>query len=200
MSVKQVILWVGAILIVNITWAYVTDSEASYEINSKDQTNEQRDIDIADFFGMKEPIPARIEMTFYPSSTGEVNYSYSLTEGVVVVTQGSGVATNPEVWVGQLSPGSYEMFVDVSNGITADQTLYTQPFKPYQTSGHIVVSIALVALSFAEVGVRAYIKQKQQMNTKSDSTSQTEKASLPQRSGSLHDDEESSPWRDPIIL
>jgi len=50
-SVKQVILWVGAILIVNITWAYVTDSEASYEINSKDQTNEQRDIDIADFFG-----------------------------------------------------------------------------------------------------------------------------------------------------
>jgi len=92
------------------------------------------------------------------------------------------------------------MFVDVSNGITADQTLYTQPFKPYQTSGHIVVSIALVALSFAEVGVRAYIKQKQQMNTKSDSTSQTEKASLPQRSGSLHDDEESSPWRDPIVL
>lgn len=199
-SGKQIILWVIAILIVNITWAFVTDSEASYEINSKDQTEEQRDIDIADFFGMTEPIPARIEMTFHPSTTGEVNYSFFLTDGVDVVTQGSGIATNSEVWVGELIPGTFEMSVDVSNGITADQTLYTQPFKPYQISGHIVVSIALVGVSFAEVGVRAFIQQKQQLNTNSTSTSPNENDASPQRSEASYDDDESSPWRDPIVL
>lgn len=200
MSGKQVILWIIAILIVNITWAFVTDSEASYEINSKDQTEEQRDIDIADFFGMTQPIPARLEMTFYPSNTGEVNYSFFLTDGVDIVTQGSGIAMNSEVWIGELSPGTFDMSVDVSNGITADQTLYTQPFKPYQISGHIVVSIALVAVSFAEAGVRAFIQQKQQMNSTSTTTSPNENVSTPQRSETLYDDEDTSPWRDPVVL
>jgi hypothetical protein len=199
-SNKQVILWVIAILIVNITWAFVADSEASYEINSKNQTEEQRDIDIADFFGMTEPIPARLEMTFYPSNTGAVNYSFFLTDGNNVVTQGSGIATNSEVWVGELSPGTFEMSVDVSNGITADQMLYTQPFKPYQIWGHIVVSIALVAVSFTEVGVRAFIQQKQQLNATTTTTSQIENVSTPQRSETLYDDEDASPWRDPIVL
>jgi hypothetical protein len=199
-SGKQIILWIIAILVVNITWAFVTDSEASYEINSKDQTEEQRDIDIADFFGMTEPIPARIEMTFYPSNTGESNYSFFLTDGDDVVTQGSGIATNSEIWVGELSPGRFEMSVDVSNGITADQTMYTQPFKPYQISGHIVVSIALVAVSFAEVGVRAFIQQKQQVKVNSTPVTSTENTSLPQSSATVYDDEDMSPWRDPIVL
>jgi hypothetical protein len=199
-SGKQIILWIIAILVVNITWAFVTDSEASYEINSKDQTEEQRDIDIADFFGMTEPIPARIEMTFYPSNTGESNYSFFLTDGDDVVTQGSGIATNSEIWVGELSPGTFEMSVDVSNGITADQTMYTQPFKPYQISGHIVVSIALVAVSFAEVGVRAFIQQKQQVKVNSTPVTSTENTSLPQSSATVYDDEDMSPWRDPIVL
>ena len=184
----------------NITWAFVTDSEASYEINSKDQTEEKRDIDIADFFGMTEPIPARIEMTFYPSNTGESNYSFFLTDGDDVVTQGSGIATNSEIWVGELSPGTFEMSVDVSNGITADQTMYTQPFKPYQISGHIVVSIALVAVSFAEVGVRAFIQQKQQAKVNSTPVTSTENTSLPQSPATVYDDEDMSPWRDPIVL
>jgi hypothetical protein len=199
-SGKQIILWIIAILVVNITWAFVTDSEASYEINSKDQTEEQRDIDIADFFGMTEPIPARIEMTFYPSNTGESNYSFFLTDGDDVVTQGSGIATNSEIWVGELSPGTFEMSVDVSNGITADQTMYTQPFKPYQISGHIVVSIALVAVSFAEVGVRAFIQQKQQVKVNSTPTTSIENNSLPQSSATVYDEEDMSPWRDPIVL
>ena len=200
MSSKQIILWIIAVLVVNITWAFVTDSEASYEINSKDQTEEKRDIDIADFFGMTEPIPARIEMTFYPSNTGESNYSFLLTDGDDVVTQGSGIATNSEIWVGELSPGTFEMSVDVSNGITADQTMYTQPFKPYQISGHIVVSIALVAVSFAEVGVRAFIQQKQQVKVNSTPVTSTENTSLPQSSATVYDDEDMSPWRDPIVL
>ena len=200
MSSKQIILWIIAVLVVNITWAFVTDSEASYEINSKDQTEEKRDIDIADFFGMTEPIPARIEMTFYPSNTGESNYSFFLTDGDDVVTQGSGIATNSEIWVGELSPGTFEMSVDVSNGITADQTMYTQPFKPYQISGHIVVSIALVAVSFAEVGVRAFIQQKQQVKVNSTPVTSTENTSLPQSSATVYDDEDMSPWRDPIVL
>lgn len=200
MSSKQIILWIIAVLVVNITWAFVTDSEASYEINSKDQTEEKRDIDIADFFGMTEPIPARIEMTFYPSNTGESNYSFFLTDGDDVVTQGSGIATNSEIWVGELSPGTFEMSVDVSNGITADQTMYTQPFKPYQISGHIVVSIALVAVSFAEVGVRAFIQQKQQVKVNSTPVTSTENTSLPHSSATVHDDEDMSPWRDPIVL
>ncbi len=200
MSSKQIILWIIAVLVVNITWAFVTDSEASYEINSKDQTEEKRDIDIADFFGMTEPIPARIEMTFYPSNTGESNYSFFLTDGDDVVTQGSGIATNSEIWVGELSPGTFEMSVDVSNGITADQTMYTQPFKPYQISGHIVVSIALVAVSFAEVGVRAFIQQKQQAKVNSTPVTSTENTSLPQSSATVYDDEDMSPWRDPIVL
>jgi len=199
-SSKQIILWIIAVLVVNITWAFVTDSEASYEINSKDQTEEKRDIDIADFFGMTEPIPARIEMTFYPSNTGESNYSFFLTDGDDVVTQGSGIATNSEIWVGELSPGTFEMSVDVSNGITADQTMYTQPFKPYQISGHIVVSIALVAVSFAEVGVRAFIQQKQQAKVNSTPVTSTENTSLPQSSATVYDDEDMSPWRDPIVL
>jgi len=199
-SSKQIILWIIAVLVVNITWAFVTDSEASYEINSKDQTEEKRDIDIADFFGMTEPIPARIEMTFYPSNTGESNYSFLLTDGDDVVTQGSGIATNSEIWVGELSPGTFEMSVDVSNGITADQTMYTQPFKPYQISGHIVVSIALVAVSFAEVGVRAFIQQKQQVKVNSTPVTSTENTSLPQSSATVYDDEDMSPWRDPIVL
>lgn len=200
MSSKQIILWIIAVLVVNITWAFVTDSEASYEINSKDQTEEKRDIDIADFFGMTEPIPARIEMTFYPSNTGESNYSFFLTDGDDVVTQGSGIATNSEIWVGELSPGTFEMSVDVSNGITADQTMYTQPFKPYQISGHIVVSIALVAVSFAEVGVRAFIQQKQQAKVNSTPVTSTENTSLPQSPATVYDDEDMSPWRDPIVL
>jgi len=199
-SSKQIILWIIAVLVVNITWAFVTDSEASYEINSKDQTEEKRDIDIADFFGMTEPIPARIEMTFYPSNTGESNYSFLLTDGDDVVTQGSGIATNSEIWVGELSPGTFEMSVDVSNGITADQTMYTQPFKPYQISGHIVVSIALVAVSFAEVGVRAFIQQKQQAKVNSTPVTSTENTSLPQSPATVYDDEDMSPWRDPIVL
>jgi len=199
-SSKQIILWIIAVLVVNITWAFVTDSEASYEINSKDQTEEKRDIDIADFFGMTEPIPARIEMTFYPSNTGESNYSFFLTDGDDVVTQGSGIATNSEIWVGELSPGTFEMSVDVSNGITADQTMYTQPFKPYQISGHIVVSIALVAVSFAEVGVRAFIQQKQQAKVNSTPVTSTENTSLPQSPATVYDDEDMSPWRDPIVL
>jgi len=63
-----------------------------------------------------------------------------------------------------------------------------------------VVSIALVAVSFAEVGVRAFIQQKQQAKVNSTPVTSTENTSLPQSSATVYDDEDMSPWRDPIVL
>lgn len=195
---KQVILWVLALIIVNTTWVFVSDSEASYEINLSSQTEAQREVNLAEFFGFSKPIPSRLEMTFYPSDTENRTFSYSLGNAETSITQGTGEAPTSMVWKGDIEPGEYLMNFDSTGGVTADQTLYTQPFLPYRFSGHIVATLCLVAISFAEVAIKGFLQSRK--HPSSAGASSSEQTEIQPNDTSAYHEDEPSPWRDPILL
>jgi len=195
---KQVVLWVLAILIVNVTWAFVSQSEASYEINSSSQTEAEREVNIAEFFGFSKPIPSRLEMTFYSIDAEDKSFSYSLGNTQTSIAQGTGLAPASLVWNGEIKPGEYIMNFESTGSVTTDQTLYTQPFMPYRLNGHIVASLCLIVLSFAEVAIKGVLQSRK---TRSADASQTfEKKGTQSSGGTPYADDEQSPWRDPIVL
>jgi hypothetical protein len=195
---KQVVLWVFAILIVNVTWAFVSESEASYEINSSSQTEAEREVNVAEFFGFSKPIPSRLEMTFYPSDAEDQSFSYSLGNTQTSIAQGTGLAPASLVWNGEIKPGEYIMNFESTGSVTTDQTLVTQPFMPYRTNGHIVASLCLIILSFGEVAIKGVLQSRK---TRSAEASKTlEKKGTQSSDATPYADDEQSPWRDPIVL
>lgn len=186
-------LWVFAVTIVNLTWSFIAESEAKYEINSITQNEEQRDVEIADFFGFEKSIPSRIEMSFHTTDQDNTQFSYDFQSESSSILYGQGLAPESVQWKGDLPPGSYVMTTETVNGVSFDQTLYTQPLLPYLVEGHIFVTICLFGIYVAEIGVRKlrdeFLKRK---------GVETSSSMFP--SQHTNDDEQISPWRDPLVL
>ena len=117
-----------------------------------------------------------------------------------VVFSWSGVLTDdvPD-WEGDLVPGTYVVETTLEDGVQVEQVLLLQPFETIQITGHVVLSLLLVAIAGLEQGVRAFIAKNTKATAAPAETSPAPfKPSTYNEQETLAWDETDSPWREPV--
>lgn len=201
----NLVMWVVALLIINIIWANVASNEASQQLNDRGfEFQEDRDVSLQAVFGSDSELPVTITSEFVhrddPSLQANVSWRLIDASGNVVLN-----------WVGstndiasidaELPPGEYTLNTTVEENIIAIQYLNVAPFAPIASMGHILLSSLLVVLAFGESTVRAFVaKRLEQSDAKENKPKEFRKAriGMPEVEGVNEADD--SPWRDPITL
>lgn len=201
----NLVMWVVALLIINIIWANVASNEASQQLNDRGfEFQEDRDVSLQAVFGSDSELPVTITSEFVhrddPSLQANVSWRLIDASGNVVLN-----------WVGstndiasidaELPPGEYTLNTTVEENIIAIQYLNVAPFAPIASMGHILLSSLLVVLAFGESTVRAlFAKRLEQSDAKENKPKEFRKAriGMPEVEGVNEADD--SPWRDPITL
>lgn len=201
----NLIMWVVALLIINIIWANVASNEATQQLNDRGfEFQEDRDVSLQAVFGSDSELPVTITSEFVhrddPSLQANVSWRLIDDSGNVVLN-----------WVGstndvasidaELPPGEYTLNTTVEENIIAIQYLNVAPFAPIASMGHILLSSLLVVLAFGESTVRALVaKRLEQSDAKENKPKEFKKAriGMPEVEGVNEADD--SPWRDPITL
>lgn len=201
----NLVMWVVALLIINIIWANVASNEASQQLNDRGfEFQEDRDVSLQAVFGSDSELPVTITSEFVhrddPSLQANVSWRLIDASGNVVLN-----------WVGstndvasidaELPPGEYTLNTTVEENIIAIQYLNVAPFAPIASMGHILLSSLLVVLAFGESTVRALVaKRLEQSDAKENKPKEFRKAriGMPEVEGVNEADD--SPWRDPITL
>lgn len=156
-------LWFVAILLINIIWANVAGQEAPYEVNTREQTEPYREIEVAALAGMSKAIPSRFDVSFFSEvvDDGAVGYTVYFENTTEVYTWSGQLSDDVPTWEAALNPGMYTVHTHSDNDIVVDQTLHLQPFDVYRIHGHLLMTILLIGLAYGEVLVRRVIKQVQ---------------------------------------
>jgi len=201
----NLVMWVVALLIINIIWANVASNEATQQLNDRGfEFQEDRDVSLQAVFGSDSELPVTITSEFVhrddPSLQANVSWRLIDDSGNVVLN-----------WVGstndvasidaELPPGEYTLNTTVEENIIAIQYLNVAPFAPIASMGHILLSSLLVVLAFGESTVRALVaKRLEQSDAKENKPKEFKKAriGMPEVEGVNEADD--SPWRDPITL
>ena len=178
-SMQSILLWVVAVVLINALWLNVANQSAPNEINSPNQFQTHREVEISPVFGTSASIPAELSTVF--------SWSGTLTDDV-------------PIWSGELAPGSYTVETVMEEGVEVQQQLNLKPFAAIQTVGHVVLTLMLVALAWGEQGVRALYARRPRPEA---AKSAVEKTPFKSQKFALEDDpltwdEADSPWRDPI--
>jgi len=198
---QSVLMWVIALVIVNALWLNVAGQTAPNEINTKNQFQTHREIDISSVFGNNAPIPAELTTAFSSTSVDSANVSYAIKKNnqTVVASWSGDVNSDVPIWTGELEPGRYTIETVVEDGVLVEQALHLQPFASVQPHGHVVLTLLLVALAWGEQGVRALLAKR------SPSTESIPNEKVPFKSKGFQQEQDSqdweesdSPWRDPI--
>lgn len=195
------LLWVVALILINVLWANVAQQEAPNEINALDKLATYRDVTVAPVFGSDDPIPSVFTATFSSSNLDQANVSYALKlDNTTVITSWSGLLTDtPPVWSGDLEPGVYTVVTEVEQGVDVEQTLTLTPFAPVQWMGHVALSVLLVVTAVVEQVIRTTITKHREKKT---NTVQSKTAPFkPLAHGPEQDEawiEGQSPWREPL--
>ena len=144
------VLWVLALVLINVLWSNVAHQEAPNEINAFNNFEPVRELTVTSVFGSAEPLPASLKATFSSSSLDEGNISFSLLlDNQTTVFSWSGLLSDePPSWKGELEPGTYTVLTEVDEGIEVDQVLVLQPFATIQLQGHAVLSTLLEKILF----------------------------------------------------
>ena len=198
---QSVLMWVVALLIVNALWLNVAGQTAPNEINTENQFQTHREIDISSVFGNNAPIPAELTTTFSSTSVDQANVSYAIkmNNETVVASWSGDLSSDVPIWIGELEPGRYTIETVVEDGVVVEQDLYLQPFASVQPHGHVVLTLSLVALAWGEQGVRALLAKRSPTTNPIPSEKVPFKSKGFQQEQDSQDWEESdSPWRDPI--
>ena len=155
-SWQTLLLWAGAVVLVNVLWLNVAGQSAPNEINAEDQFQTYREVNISPVFGSSSPMPAAFETVFSSTSLDEGNVSYAIKlDNETTVHAWSGLLSDEApVWTGELDPGTYTIETIVDEGIVVEQQLELKPLAAVQTVGHVVLTALLVLLAWGEQGVR----------------------------------------------
>ena len=196
------LLWVSALVLINVLWANVAHQEAPNEVNSAGNFATYREVTVAPVLGSEEAIPASFTTIFSSTSLDQANVSYALKlDNSTVITSWSGMLTDaPPKWSGELEPGIYTVVTEVEEGVEAEQTLTLTPFAPIQSLGHLSLSVLLVVTAVVEQFIRNTIT-KRKGNKPAVNTTTTTAPFKPLSHGPEHDEpweEGASPWRDPL--
>ena len=198
---QNTLLWVVAVVLINVLWLNVAQQSAPNEINTSNQFQTHREIEISSVMGSSSPIPAELTTLFDSTSVDNANVSFAIKkDNRTTVYAWSGMLSDEvPLWSGTLEPGAYTFETVVDEGVMVEQKLDLKPFAAVQTPGHVVLTLLLVALAWAEQGVRAlYARRPRQIEAKA-----VEKTPFKSQKFSLEDDpsawdENNSPWRDPL--
>ena len=194
-------LWAVALVLINVLWMNVAKQTAPNEINTADQFERFREVDVAPVFGTQDALPAVFSTTFSSLSLDQANVSYTVRlNNESIVFSWSGVLTDevPD-WEGDLTPGTYVVETVVEEGIQVEQVLLLQPFETVQMTGHVVLSFLLVAIACLEQGVRAFIAKNTKTTAAPTTTSTAPfKPSAYNEQETLAWDDTDSPWREPV--
>ena len=196
------LLWVSALVLINVLWANVAQQEAPNEVNSAGNFATYREVNVAPVLGSEEAIPASFTTIFSSTSLDQANVSYALKlDNSTVITSWSGMLTDaPPRWSGELEPGIYTVITEVEEGVEVEQTLTLTPFAPLQVLGHLSLSVLLVVTAVVEQFIRNTIT-KRKGNKPAVNTTTTTAPFKPLSHGPEHDEpweEGASPWRDPL--
>ena len=196
------LLWVSALVLINVLWANVAQQEAPNEVNSAGNFAKYREVTVAPVLGSEEAIPASSTTLFSSTSLDQANVSYALKlDNSTVITSWSGMLTDaPPRWSGELEPGIYTVVTEVEEGVEVEQTLTLTPFAPLQVLGHLSLSVLLVVTAVVEQFIRNTIT-KRKGNKPAVNTTTTTAPFKPLSHGPEHDEpweEGASPWRDPL--
>jgi hypothetical protein len=196
------LLWVSALVLINVLWANVAQQEAPNEVNSAGNFATYREVTVAPVLGSEEAIPASFTTLFSSTSLDQANVSYALKlDNSTVITSWSGMLTDaPPRWSGELEPGIYTVVTEVEEGVEVEQTLTLTPFAPLQVLGHLSLSVLLVVTAVVEQFIRNTIT-KRKGNKPAVNTTTTTAPFKPLSHGPEHDEpweEGASPWRDPL--
>lgn len=196
------LLWVSALVLINVLWANVAQQEAPNEVNSAGNFATYREVTVAPVLGSEEAIPASFTTLFSSTSLDQANVSYALKlDNRTVITSWSGMLTDaPPRWSGELEPGIYTVVTEVEEGVEVEQTLTLTPFAPLQVLGHLSLSVLLVVTAVVEQFIRNTIT-KRKGNKPAVNTTTTTAPFKPLSHGPEHDEpweEGASPWRDPL--
>lgn len=196
------LLWVSALVLINVLWANVAQQEAPNEVNSAGNFATYREVTVAPVLGSEEAIPASFTTIFSSTSLDQANVSYALKlDNSTVITSWSGMLTDaPPRWSGELEPGIYTVITEVEEGVEVEQTLTLTPFAPLQVLGHLSLSVLLVVTAVVEQFIRNTIT-KRKGNKPAVNTTTTTAPFKPLSHGPEHDEpweEGASPWRDPL--
>ena len=198
---QTVLLWVFALLLINGLWVQVSGQTAPNEVNSEDQFQTYREIEVSAVFGSSSAIPATFAATFQSTSVDKANVSFTITlDNTTTVHAWSGqLGDVVPVWSGELAPGTYTVQTVVEEGVTVTQTLELQPFGAVQTVGHFGLSLMLIAFALGEKGVRGWWSRR----VPSQRSDVGEKIPFKAKKFANEDEQVSwndadSPWRDPL--
>ena len=196
------LLWVSALVLINVLWANVAQQEAPNEVNSAGNFATYREVTVAPVLGSEEAIPASFTTLFSSTSLDQANVSYALKlDNSTVITSWSGMLTDATPrWSGELEPGIYTVVTEVEEGVEVEQTLTLTPFAPLQVLGHLSLSVLLVVTAVVEQFIRNTIT-KRKGNKPAVNTTTTTAPFKPLSHGPEHDEpweEGASPWRDPL--
>ena len=200
--IQNTLLWVVAVVLINALWLNVANQSAPNEINTANQFQTYREIEISAVFGSSSAIPAELSTEFDSLSVDNANVSFSIkkdNQSLVFSWTGTLNDVTP-IWSGELVPGTYTIETVVDEGVEVEQRLNLKPFAAVQTVGHVVLSLLLVALAWGEQVVRALYARRPRPN---EEKTRAEKTPFKSKQFVSDDDqgawdEADSPWRDPI--
>lgn len=199
---QTMLLWVVAVVLINVIWMNVAGQSAPNEINAEGKFEPHREVNISPVFGSSAAIPATLESTFSSTSLDQANVSVALKkDNLTVVYSWSGqLSESVSVWSGELEPGTYTVETIVDEGVLVTQQLELQPFGPIQSAGHVILTLLLIAVAWGEQGVRALLARWKpaQTDTKRTEKNPFEAAKFSQDEDQLAWNENDSPWREPL--
>ena len=157
---RGVLPWSGAIAVVNVAWALVVDGEAVRELNDADHPfQEDVPIPIQGLLGAKGPLPAVFEADFdhLADPSAEVGWAITSADGTRIAGWNGTAQDQATSWEGSLAPGDYVLTCSGPDEVVAYMTLTLEPLGPMRIEGHLLATLGLVVLAFADRGIRMWL-------------------------------------------
>ena len=157
---RGVMLWAVAIAVVNVAWALVVDGEAVRELNDADHPfQEDVPIPIQGLLSAKGPMPAVFEADFdhLADPSAEVGWAITSADGTRIAGWNGTAQDQATSWEGSLAPGDYVLTCSGPDEVVAYMTLTLEPLGPMRIEGHLLATLGLVVLAFADRGIRMWL-------------------------------------------
>jgi hypothetical protein len=194
------ILWMVALVLINVLWSNVSQQEAPNEINKFGQFESVRQLEVASVFGSQDAIPAVLTSEFSSTALdqGNVSFSIRLNNDSVVYAWSGLLSDDVPAWSADLAPGTYTILTEMEDGIEVQQTLTLKPFATIQTEGHVLLSAMLVVVAVAENIARGWLASRRPAESKGAPTNAPFKTTPLGSESDMAWSENDSPWRDPL--
>ena len=157
---RGVMLWAVAIAVVNVAWALVVDGEAVRELNDADHPfQENVPIPIEGLLGAKGSLPAVFEADFehLVDPSADVGWAITSADGTRIAGWNGTAQDQASSWEGSLAPGEYVLTCSGPDEVAAYMTLTLEPLGPMRLEGHLLATLGLVILAFADRGIRTWL-------------------------------------------